>query len=480
MELKRYLKIIWNRKWILIVTVVAVSLATYLMTKLIPPIYKSDTKLWVQMSTIQQKYLKDVPDSVGKFDFTNNDKAIGTLEEILNNSESINRVITEMGLTNRKGKKFTPDEFTNPNKLLLITHLQTKGYAEEQITDTDVIKVRGYSTDPSEAQAISSRVSQEFIAMFAKMNKKTAELANTTTLKRLNEVNKKFDDATTALENYKKKNKIYSLSTQMTTLISEKSALETTKDAMVRTLEGARVDIEKIKNAYPMDQGDIKDVIAKVETSTTLDNYKSQLLTLEIAQAGGVVEKTTEHPDVKLRKQQIELVKNNIRAEIAKSFPSRILERDAFFDRISERFSTALFTIIESTATIKYLDKQINERNKALSKLPENDKEINNLQFNIDSLKTVRDTLKSNYEAILSAMSMDLSNAFIIQPPTLYENAKDNQYFPPKKMKAALVAALLGPLLGLFIIFFVEYWNSDTPRSTDDPVKQTTHNDMAA
>ena len=472
MELKRYLEIVWRRKWILIVTAVVVPLFAYVMMKIIPPMYKSEAKLWTKMNTLQQKYLKDMDATVGKLEFSDAANALGTMEEILNNSESINLVITEMGLTNRKGEKFTPDEFTNPNKISLMLHLQTKGYSEEQITDSDVIKITGYSTSPAEAYAIADRVVKGFISTFTEMYKRAAILARKTLLKRLDDVDRKLVDAMRTLELYKAKNEIYNLANQITTLMSEKSALESDRDKAVRSLEGAKSDLKKIDDASLIDQNGIKDVIVKIETSTVLDNYKTQLLNLETEQARLSVEKTGEHPDIKVRKQEIELVKDRIRNEIARSFPSQVMGRDSFFDRISERYSGSLFTVIESTVTIKLLDEQINERTKALRKLPEMERELNKLQWDIDILKTTRDALKSNYETAKSADYMDLSNPFVIQPPTLFKSAKDNQYFPPTKKKVALaIATFLGLFFGLFIVFFVEYWSSDIPDSRDGAKK---------
>lgn len=479
MELKRYLEIVWRRKWILIVTVVVVPLFAYVMMKLIPPIYKSEAKLWTKTNTLQQKYLKDMDATVGKLEFSDAANTLGTMEEILNNNESINRVITEMGLTNRKGEKFTPDEFTNPNKISLIFHLQTKGYSEEQITDSDVIKITGYSTSPAEAYAIADRVVKGFISTFTEMYKRAALLARKTLLKRLDDVDRKLVDATRALERYRAKNEVYNLPNQITTLMSEKSALESDRDKAVRSQEGAKSDLKKIDDASLIDQNGIKDVIVKIETSTVLDNYKTQLLNLETEQARLSVEKTGEHPDIKVRKEEIELVKDRIRKEIARSFPSQVMGRDSFFDRISERYSGSLFTIIESTVTIKLFDEQINERTKALRKLPEMERELNKLQWDIDILKTTRDALQTNYEATQSADYMDLSNPFVIQPPTLFEKAENNQYFPPKSKKVGVaVATFLGLFFGLFIVFFVEYWSSDIPDSRDG-AKKTDQDDKA-
>jgi uncharacterized protein involved in exopolysaccharide biosynthesis len=473
MELKRYVEIVWKRKWILIVTAIIVPLCAYLMMLVIPPIYKSETELWITMNTLQQKYFKEIPDTMAKLQFITNDNAIGTMEEILNNSESINRVITELGLTDRKGEKFTPDQFTNPYKISLIFHLQTKGYSEEQVTDADVIKITAYSTKPAEAYAIADRVVKGFVSTFNEMYRRPAESAKKVLLKRLKDTESRLLEATTALERFRTKYGAYNISNQISTLMLEKSTLMSEKDKAIRNWEGAKIDLRDIKNASLI-RHDIKDAIVKIETSQLLDNYKNQLLNFEAEEAKLSVEKTGEHPDIKIHKQEIALVKDRIRQEIAKSFSSQVTGRDSFFDKISGQYLTALFTSIESSVLIKSLDQQINEREKALGKLPELDRVYSDLQSNIDSLKTTQNVLKADYEAALSGDSLELSNTFVIQPPTLFEKDKNNQYFPPKSKKVTVVVAtFLGLFFGFFLVFFIEYWNSSDIRNSGNDAKKT-------
>ncbi len=59
MELRRYWKIIWRRRWTLIQAVI--PLFAYVLMKVIPPIYQSQAKLWIQINTLQNKFIKDIP-----------------------------------------------------------------------------------------------------------------------------------------------------------------------------------------------------------------------------------------------------------------------------------------------------------------------------------------------------------------------------------------------------------------------------------
>lgn len=61
MKLRRYWKIIWRRRWTLIQAVILIPLFAYVLMKVIPPIYQSQAKLWIQINTLQNKFIKDIP-----------------------------------------------------------------------------------------------------------------------------------------------------------------------------------------------------------------------------------------------------------------------------------------------------------------------------------------------------------------------------------------------------------------------------------
>jgi len=463
MELKAYWRIICRRKWLLIFTVVTIPMMAYIMMRVIPPIYKSETKLWVRMNTLEQKYLKDISDIVGKFEFTTNENSLGTIEELLNNSESVHSVITELALTNRKGEKMTPAEFTNPNKIMLMLHLQEKGYREEQVTDSDVIKITGYSTSPSEANAIASRVVQKLVLTFNIMYNKSAVAAGKILRSRLDVINKELDSANRALERFKTEQKIYSLSAQTETLISEISTLESSSLSALTDHKIAKNALRDISDASLIRSNDVKDVQVKIENSTLIDNFKNQLLSLETDLAKLMTEVTSEHPDVQIRRYQIELTKEKIKNEISRSFKSQIKERDSLYEKLSAKYSDSMFSLIESEVNIKYIDHQLKTKRKELGRVPELERELNGLQWSIDNLKSKRDALQADYQTTRSAEELELANPFVFQPPTLFENAKDNLFFPPKSKKLGLaISVFLGFFFGLFLVFGVEYWSINT------------------
>jgi capsular exopolysaccharide synthesis family protein len=465
MELKKYWEIIWRRKWILIQAMVFIPLFVYVLLVIISPIYKSEAKLWVRINTLQQKFLKDVPSELGKFEFTQSDNALGTIEGLLENSFIVNHVIRKIGLKDKNGNLFTAEKFIT-NSISII--FQKKGVNIDTISDADAFKIVGYSNEPSEARKIAEELIREFLDTFSYMYRKEIIEAKKIIKQRRLEVGEKLKEAERVLGDYRTTDKVYNIQTQITTLMTEISNLESARNTILSNIEEVKVTLKNIKEApWIAEQVDFKDVEVKIDRSTVIDAYKSQLLTLETDLAKLILEKTQEHPDVKIVKQQIEVVKENIKKEISKLFAIQITGRDSFFDSIAQKYADNVISLVVLRTREKVLGEQIKERQKILNEIPEKERKFNDLSREVDNLTTTYNSLALSLELAESAEKMDLANAFIFQPPTLYEKKEDNLYFPPKKKEFNIyivVASFLGIFFGLFFVFLMEYlddslWN---------------------
>lgn len=467
MELKKYWEIICRRKWILIQAMVFILLLAYIFIFFNPPIYKSEAKLWVRINTLQQEFIKDMPVDFGKLDFTASEMALGTMEALLKSYSMAAQIVRKLEIKDKDGHLFKAEKFVNPNVIKLII-FQRKGVNVENITDSDVFRITGYSTEPSEAKQIPEELIRTFLDTFADMYKEQVIKAKKIINQRLLDVGEKLKEAERVLGDYRTTDKVYNISTQITTLMTQISNLESVRNTILSNIEEVKVSLKNIKEApWIAEQVDFKDVEVKIDKSNVIDGYKSQLLTLETDLAKLLVEKTQEHPDVKIVKQQIEVVKENIKKEISKLFVTQITGKDSFFDSITQKYADNVTSSVVFIVKEKVLAEQIKEWEKRLNEIPEKERKLNELSRKVDQLVNTYNSLYSNLQVAESAVKLDLANAFVFQPPGLHEKKEDNLYFPPKKKIFSIyiiVAAFLGIFLGLFFVFLMEYlddslWN---------------------
>jgi capsular exopolysaccharide synthesis family protein len=277
MELRRYWEIIVRRKWTLILSVLLVPVFTAAFLKIYSPIYSSEAKIWVLLTSVEHQFVTDLPSKVGDIGFSKSDNAMGTMEEMLKSKSSIGRVIKEMGLRDKHGKNYIQADFINPNKVKLL--LQKTGVTIENTADSDVFVITGYSKDAAISREIADKVSKAFFDTFAEMYRKEARKALRAIELRRADVQNRLLVAERDLQEYKTKNELFDTSEQIKSLVSEIADLESKK---------------------------------KLDQETNIARL--------------MIDNTPEHPDVKAAQQQLDAVKEQI--ETRRKIFNRVAETD--------------------------------------------------------------------------------------------------------------------------------------------------------
>lgn len=463
MELKRCWEILWRRKWILIEVIVFMPLCAYILMSIISPIYQSKAKLWIKASTLQQKFISNIPAEFGRFDFLEAKNAMATIEEILKSDAVIGKVIDEMGIKDKDGEFFRRKDFANPNLLKLLS--KKKGVKIELVTDSEAFNIIGYSRKTSEAQEIAEKVIENFLSAISMMYKEEVKKAMKIITERMSDVQDRLVDAEQTVTVYKTKNRLYNVENQITTLISSASSLESELYNTERTVKAAQGRIKAIKETLAK-QPEYKETQTTIERNPLIEEYKKQLLSLELTLAKLLTERTTEHPDVKTQMSQIAVVKAKITNEIEKTFSSQNINRNSYYDELISTYYNTEIDDIKNIAIQKIASRQISKINSKLKILTMKERELTHLSKEMDNLRTTYTSLFSNLETAKSALSTDLTNTVVIQPAVILKNLKENLRFPPeRKLPRLVLATIVGTVLGLFLVFLFEYlddriWNS--------------------
>jgi capsular exopolysaccharide synthesis family protein len=463
MELRRYWEIICRRKLILIQAIVLIPLFAYIFMNVVSPIYQSKAKLWVKVNTLRQKFISNIPAEFGRLDFIETKNALATIEEILKSDVVIGKAIDEMGLKDKDGKIIRKNAFTNPNIVKLIT--QKKGVQIKLISDSEAFNIIGYSNETSEAKAIAEKVIEQFLNAVSKMYREEVEKAIKIITERMIDVESRLMAAEQAVSDYKTKNRLYNVENQTTTLISVASTMESELNSTERTLKTAKERLVAVNETLG-NQPEYRKSQKTIENNPLIEDYKKQLLGLELTLAKLRTELKTEHPDVKSQINQIEAVKSVIVKEIKRTFASQNIERNSYYDELISRYCDTKIDIITNTVTKKVLARQLAKKNTKLKILTAKERELTRLSKEMDNLRTIYTTFFTNLESAKAVLNMDITNAVVIQPPTLFSNLKENLRFPPEnKLRQTAAVTIIGALFGIFLVFFLEYiddriWNS--------------------
>lgn len=255
MELRRYWEVFWRRKQLFALISGGVVFLTLILAFTATPVYKANTKVLIKTQDITTSLSSTVPQSQGKIDYTINTNIPGTVREMIENNNSLRRMIEELNLLKANGKPFSGLELMDSSFINLF--VTKTGVKITQITESDVIQITGFSKDPAVAVKISNTLTSNFLKMLENLNRE--------------EIGKTID-----------------------LLTKESSRLKSLVE-----------DSEEIVKQYKLNNMAIN--IDDMATS-----YTSQLVSTELSIAKMTTEKKEEHPDLRAALKQIALIKEEL------------------------------------------------------------------------------------------------------------------------------------------------------------------------
>lgn len=255
MELRRYWEVFWRRKHLFAFITGGVIFLTLILAFTATPVYRASTKVLIKTQDITTSLSSTVPQSQGKFDYTINTNIPGTVREMIENNDSLRRMIEELNLLKKNGKPFSGLELMDSSLVNLF--INKTGVKITQISESDVIQITGLSKDPAVAVKISNTLTSNFLKMLENLNRE--------------EIGKTID-----------------------LLTKESSRLKSLVE-----------DSEEIVKQYKL-----RNMAINIDDMAT--SYTSQLVSTELSIAKMTAEKKEEHPDLRAALKQIALIKEEL------------------------------------------------------------------------------------------------------------------------------------------------------------------------
>ncbi|MEW6066919.1 MAG: GumC family protein [Nitrospirota bacterium] len=465
MELQRYLEIILKRKWIVLQSIIFIVSVTLLASFLIKPIYKFKAKVVINPNDIQAQFISDLPGSLGKLEFFDTDNSIGTVEEYIKSKHTIERVIKQLNITDKKDIPIEASAFVNPGIIKIL--LKKRGVKIDQIEDSEAFEIIGYSGNPVESANIANKVAESFVEHVSGIRKLESTIAETFLENEAEKYSKEFIKAKDEIVNYMRANNIVDISQQKSYLYGRLSSLVSSLDEVKRNLQTVSTTLEATKKAMQK-QPEYLISTTVIQSNPLIDTYKSQLFTLELELAELRTELTEEHPDIKITMRKKEDTESLLRAEIKKTFASEQSSRNSYYDTLVQNYSDAEIDAIVNKSKEAAYKQQINDINKELSMLPAKELELKRMEAKFDVIEDKYSLLIAQLEKARVAKNAELTNIHILEDAKLPQAAfiKKHIYFPKKTALLAL-ALFTGSALGIFLAFVIEYYD-DTLWNAED------------
>ncbi|MHC5674003.1 GumC family protein [Nostoc sp.] len=442
LDLQQY-SLILKRRWLVIA---AVTASIFGLSALIAirqkPSYEAEGKLLFS-KTDRVSSLTSPSAQVGELNgVTQLSSPLDTEAEIIRSNPIVNKTITSLSLTDKKGTPLKIDEFLKKLKA-------------KSIRGTDILAISYRSGDPKEAAAVVNSVMKYYLANNISVNQAQARVAKRFLSNQLPDVEARVVRAETALRKFKEENKVVALDQEATTGVERLNEL----CGQITQVQSNLVDAEtrsqllqrqlKLNSLQAVDMGNLSQSKAVQEVLTEYQKVENELAVAQTRY-------TNEHPAIvnlmakaaALKKQLAMRVTENAGSE--KSVPTQNLQMGELKQTLTAQLVQSDVERLALANRIKVLQDAYTMSQKRLGVLPQ-------LQQNQQQLERQLQVARGTYEELLKrsqevdvVVNQNVGNAQVVSMALLPNKA------PDKIILYLALGGFLGILLGVGIALILE------------------------
>ena len=311
------------------------------------------------------------------------------------------------------------------------SHITTKPFKDTQILEVDV-----NGKTPEKAQEANALLVKGFLNRLAELSHAESQATRKFLEQRVVSSQMELAQAEDKLKAYQVAHKIYSTTDQMKGLADQLTELDKVKAQ-------TRLDLETAQAALGSINSQLSGAGASIADSPAIQQYKSQLATLEATKAGYAGKYTDANPKMQEINNQISQARASLDNEIAKIVAQEAPSSSGVQQKLlSDKFaSEAAIAVAQSkNNAIADLEKKNDEE---IAKLPEDQQGYIRVKRDADVAQEIYVMLAKRLEEAKVAEVMVPNEVQVIDEATLPDKP-----IKPRKLLTLVIAAILGMLGG--------------------------------
>jgi len=418
-HLRDYLEILVRRKWIVIVFLISVIVTGTVATFMMKPLYKATTTVQLRSGKTEIVTFKDVYKEV-------------------NDLETQYNILASKNLAEKVVAKLTSEKIEENGKKISIGRIM-EGLEVEPIKKTELVSVNFISQDPDVAAYVANTIAAEYINFRQESKLKPAQLGGMRLRKEVDDTRARLEASEKQLNEYVAKSEFVFTRNDIDyeNLLAQKySAL----DKELNQITAERISKEAIYQEVKKSGIDYNVVLEKPIIQSLMKDY----ITLESEYSNLLLIHKPEYPKMLQLKDQIETIKKRI--EIEEQNVINTLHSDYQLALKKEKLLSSAIAKIRQDVTVLQRDM---------------------IQFQI--LKREVETNRIMYDSLLQRLKeVDISTTLTESDVQILDKAQSpRKPFKPKKAYNIALSLLFGLFGGVFLAFFVEYFDNTIKTDAD-------------
>lgn len=427
-DLPRLLKVIKKHAQMILSMFLGFILIALAISLVIPPTYEAETALRIKQPKGLGSDLFALP--IGSF---NPKQLMETYAEIIKSRTVIQGVIDKT----QSGKEEMP---TYEDMVRTIT--------TQPVKDTEILKINVRAQSPTEAQVIANTLVETLVERLTILVRAEQTSVREFIGQRLQESKIELERAESAIERFKRDNKIVAPTEQGRVMLDRLSAINKLQaDNEVATA----VAQARHANAQRQLAAEKPGFFAE---NAIIDQYKSKLAELEVEHATLLQNYTEKHPKVVSLRAAIDETKKRLSTEIA-----RVVNSDA--SSVNPIHQVLLQAKIQADAEISAahaqkaeIDRILAENERDMSQLPAKEQSVTRLMREAQVAQEIYVMLAKRHEEARISEVMQPTELQIIDAAIAPVRP-----ISPRKGLNAVIAGMLGLFIGVALAMYMEYSN---------------------
>lgn len=447
------LKILWDifsrRKWIIFLTFLVISLTAIIGSFLLPPVYESTSRLLLKTSTTESSVLENIGMQDNTKTQSISDYLMENNIEIATSKPILNAVISNLQISDSKGKLLKPDEFLDPGLLQTIKPHPT--IEVNNIEDTDLFEIISTSTNPEEAAMIANILAQECIKNNLMQKKEEYKNTKEFIANQIETVRNKYIMALKEIKIFSTKDKTLNIESEIQNTIDRISDLIKDKESTVTGLSEIQAKIDEFQKQ--LDKQNEQMVLGITSNANTyIAQLRNNIIDYEMQLEEVLVEKKKDHPDAKILEQKLTKSKSELNREIL----------------LSKQYSTDLLSLKRDFAALKAhlysVNKKIDTNMINFSSIPEKVFKKAQLTIDVEINQELYKSMLGYLDQIKIAELTIFPDIRIIEEATVSDIKKPAS---PNIILNSLIGIMMGIICGFGLGFLVDHLD-DTIKNQED------------
>jgi polysaccharide chain length determinant protein (PEP-CTERM system associated) len=481
-SLQEYIQIIRKRKWtifwVLVIAILIVSLANYIMT----PVYKaSTTVLLSEKSSAGQLFGNPEMDLM--FGGSNN---IETQVEIIKSRTIASEVVKK--LPSDIFQQVEEENFQKRKDELrwlinILDFLRLKGFVsnmlgvdstgnpepEEQLTEekkikkvmnsisvnlvknTKIIEISTENIHPKLAADIANKTAQVYVEQSRNINRTQASEAKKFIEEQLSAQEKELKSIEEEKLAFKQRENILYLDEETKLNIEQLSNFQAQKLEIDTQLVESKARLAEIKKQL---EEQTKTVVSSqtITANPVVQQLQSKLTDLQI-QLPALKEKYSEKsPQVTEVEIQIKQIENEISQKVAEIVGSTVSTVNPIYQSLLSQMVTLETNMISLETKSNSISEIVTQYENRLEELPEKEIQLARLERAVRVAENIYLTLLESYQEARISEAMELGDIRVVDAALVPDNP-----IKPRKMLNLAIGGVLGLMLGIMLVFFLEF-----------------------